>query len=711
MMRARRGSALILVLLMTLAIAGLSIAAIFMSSSASLLSAFYDREREYRLAAESALELVRSRLERDAAFAIPDTGVRQVLAGAQMREASGALIARVRVNVYAAATGDTSGGSVPMVTLLAAAYDAAGTRHVQRLDLRRESFSRYAYLVDSFPTGVSFGPATVNGRVHSNGAWRLTSSGNRYRDTVTVVGSVTGSGTFDIDSVVGVPRVPYPADSTYPRLDSIAAAANLSFTPVSGGARGTRLEFVAYDVDGDGVAEPTEGFARVFDLAATAAGDTMRLRASPQIWGSDIFGIPLHRWDDPIVQNQCGAFYLRAGRWHFFPVSAHRRPYVFSLVQSTATSSYPSVSLAKMSSMDDVDAEAVDSILTQPTARCFPTGSPYLMPSERMTNESGAVTGTAADTIPFGVVTPAGGWPATATGGYGGSDTTFTAQSRQCVVAATGTGRCQAGTLSDVGRWRAFVGTPISSSPDSVLQANERPYLWPLHASLNAAARGVVSATSGPLYLSGKVAGPVTLRVAGRVVVVDPVTYVRDPNDADAAPCRDRLGVLATGDILVVDGLTSRVRRIRATAIGSATVEGHFGAATEFPVHGFLMSLGGTVGVERPSYTMDHVLRPIPGLPCPDLGGSSTESNGGCLAITGGSAMRVYAAPYSSSVAESGLRPYHTPDRCQSTTSRPPFFPLTNRYTFVRSLQIDASQANTPTKIRALLLRLKGKAL
>lgn len=103
MMRARRGSALILVLLMTLAIAGLSIAAIFMSSSANLLSAFYDKEREYRLAAESALEMVRSRLERDSSFAIPDTGMRQVLAGLQVRDASGAVIPRVRVNLYAAA--------------------------------------------------------------------------------------------------------------------------------------------------------------------------------------------------------------------------------------------------------------------------------------------------------------------------------------------------------------------------------------------------------------------------------------------------------------------------------------------------------------------------------------------------------------------------------------------------------------------------------
>lgn len=68
--RVRRGSALILVLLMTLAIAGLSIAAIFLSSSASLLSASYDRERKFRLAALAAIEMARDSIQR---YALVDT--------------------------------------------------------------------------------------------------------------------------------------------------------------------------------------------------------------------------------------------------------------------------------------------------------------------------------------------------------------------------------------------------------------------------------------------------------------------------------------------------------------------------------------------------------------------------------------------------------------------------------------------------------------
>ena len=94
---------------------------------------------------------------------------------------------------------------------------------------------------------------------------------------------------------------------------------------------------------------------------------------------------------------------------------------------------------------------------------------------------------------------------------------------------------------------------------------------------------------------------------------------------------------------------------------------------------------------------------------CPD-DGAGTASNGGCLAITGGAAMKSYSALYGGT-SNSGFRYYGAVDRCQTSTRRPPFFPLTNRTTFVRALEVDATLANTPARIRALLMRLKGKAL
>lgn len=714
MMRARRGSALILVLMMTLAVAGLSIAAIFMSSSAGLLSAFYDRERDYRLAADAALEVARTRLRRDSTLVVPDTGMRVLLSGYQVRDAQGVVLPRVRVNVYAAVTGDTTGAFLPFITLVAQAYDAGGTRHVRRVDLRQESFSRYGLFVDSFPGSLTHGPAAAPGRVHTNSTWRSSGSGNTYEDTVTAVGGLTGTATFRSDTVVGGPRVRFPRDSTFPALHALAAGANLAFTPLTGAAQGTRIEFVAFDANNDGTVGPAEGFARVFDLSNVAGVDTSRLKATPVVHDAFFGVVQYYRWNDPVIQRQCGAFYRRGTRWHFFPISTHRLGWARAVIQQTGASDYPAVSAATMNVMDDTSMTAVELIMrNQATARCFPAGSPYLMTSERMTNLAGIITGTIADSIPFGVVTPPGGWPLSAPTGYGGSDTTFTVRSRTCAVwLLSALGRCDPGTLSDLGSWRAYGGTPVAGVATSVRQTPELPYLWPYTTQHNPASRGVISSTAGPLFVSGEIRGRVTLRVAGAVKVIDRIKYVRDPNDPLQPACDDQFGLVASQDVLVVEGLTSRVRRLAKpnAVLPWLLLDSAFttaaGGARRFTLHGSYLSTGGTVGVENPGTTMgaaaDQLL-------CPD-DGAGTASNGGCLAITGSAAMRTYSALYGGT-SNSGFRYYGIVDRCQSTTRRPPFFPTTNRSTFVRALEVDPTLANTPSRIRSLLMRLKGKAL
>lgn len=708
-LRGRRGSALILVLLMTLAVAALAIAAIFMTSSAGLLSRFYDKERLYRLAAEAALERTRSRLLTDQSVAIPDTGMRQLLSGWTPTTAGGTPVGGVAVNVYAAMTGDTTGLFLPHVTLIAASYDAAGTRHVRRMDLRRESFSRYQYFVDSFPSGVSLGPATIGGRVHSNGNWISSSSGNRFLDTVTVSGAASGTATFDIAAQAGVVKVPYPKDSTYLRLDTLALNAGLRFAPVSGSGRGSRLEFVAFDANNNGTVEESEGFFRVFDISTSR--DTTYLRLDPAVYGGFVgpgftWGTYV-RWEDPRIQNQCGAFYYRNNRWSFFPVSTHRAAWARNVIQATGGSNYPTVAPGTMNAFDDYDYGATRDILQQETARCFPAGSPYLMTAERMMSAAGVVTGTAADTVPFGVVIPTGGWPAGAPNGYGGSDTTFTIRSRTCSFSTSGTsGKCDTGTITDLGSWRT--GTSPTGISTSVRQAIETPYLWAFSTAYNANSRGMISVTGSPIFVSGTVRGRVTLRAAGRVMLVDRLRYFSDPNSDLTSACADQLGIVAVGDVLVVDGTMNRVRRIGyPSAFFSVTsFSEHLGPEKRFGANGSWMSLTGTVGVEGPNTTMGRTQdQPV----CPDDGAASTSSNGGCFALVGGAIMKTFTPLYSGT--DQGMRYRGTPDRCQSTTRRPPFFPLTNRYTRIRTLEIEPSNANSPTKIRALLMRLKGKSL
>lgn len=700
--RNRRGSALILVLLMTLAVAALAIAAIFMSSSAGLLSRFYDKERSYRYAAESAIALVQSRLLHQD-LAIPDTGMSVVLSGVRIPRADGSVDSSVRVTVYAATTGDTTGRGWPFVTVVAQAFDNFGTRHVRRADLRRTPFSRYALVADTFNTGFTFGPGVVDGRVHSNQTWR-SASGTVYRDTVTAVEGFAGSATYASDTTSAVAPMRYPADSTYAGLTVRADSFDLLFAPVSGGARGSRLEFVAFDADADGSVEVGESFARVFDLAA--GRDTSRLVVPVDTADFYFFGFGRATlWTDPIVQNQCGAFYYRGTRWMFFPVATHRAAWARNVLLNPGGSNYPVPNPPTMNTMDDYSYAAVSAILQLPTARCFPAGSPFLLTTERFTNSSGVVTGTAADTVPFGVVTPPGGWPASAPNGYGGSDTTFTVRSRTCTISTGGTsGRCDGGTIADLGSWRAFGGTAVTGIANTVRQSAELPMLWPINAAGNTATRNVMRATGGPLFLSGRLRGELTLLVDGSVRIIDALTYVSAPADPATPACADQLGIVAVGDILVADNALMRVRRIAASSLSSTNFVRHFGSARDLSIHANLMSLRGTVGTAgagRNAISSN-------GLECPRTGGAANSASG-CFLITGAMVMRRYTPLQTASTA--GFRWAGTADRCQSTFRRPPFFPLTNRYTRVRTVEIEAARANTPPEIRALLMGLKGKSL
>src|SRR5690606_15470192 len=93
----------------------------------------------------------------------------------------------------------------------------------------------------------------------------------------------------------------------------------------------TRLEFFVRDDNGDGVIGANEGYLRIFELRG---GDVQRLRAafdSDEDETSDYY-----RWDRDFIQNQCGAFYHRNGRWRFFPVATHRASWAWSIIDSAA---------------------------------------------------------------------------------------------------------------------------------------------------------------------------------------------------------------------------------------------------------------------------------------------------------------------------------------------------------------------------------------
>ena len=79
--RVRRGSALVLVLLMTITLAALALSAIVLTGSGSMLTRYYDREREFRYAAEAALAMGKSQLTKDTAVHLPDSGYVTLVSG------------------------------------------------------------------------------------------------------------------------------------------------------------------------------------------------------------------------------------------------------------------------------------------------------------------------------------------------------------------------------------------------------------------------------------------------------------------------------------------------------------------------------------------------------------------------------------------------------------------------------------------------------
>ncbi len=443
----RRGAALVVVLLLTIAVAAIATSAIFMTSSGSLLTKYYDREREFRYTAEAALAMGKARLAKDTALVLPDSGYVTLLSNAQVNDASGTPIPRVRVNLYAGLTGNTTGQFGKFVSVVAEAFDASGTQYVRRLEMQAENFAKFALFTNRWTVGCYTTGEFIRGRAHSNQNWQ--SCGTPvYYDTVSAVGSVNGgTPVYQKGKVNGAPFIAIPSVARLSNLHGHAVNANFDINAVGsnlGNAR-TRLEFVAIDLDNDGdVTDPNEGFFRVFN--ATSANEA---RAN---------------FINPIADNQCGD-------WHdvdpgvgvnlkFFPITVHNQAWYIALSTANGWGDHGAINNARR-----------DLIINKVGSRCYPAGDPHLVAMDRR----GIAGYTAVD------------WD------KGGDDTTFTP------VTNSGSWVAYGG------------GTPgILTSIPTVRQAAEAPYLFPLHRTLNTGSKGVIH-VHGPVLLSGVLRGRVTI--------------------------------------------------------------------------------------------------------------------------------------------------------------------------------------------------------
>jgi len=716
---------MILVLVMTLSLAGLAISAIYLMSSANLLTSYYDKERNFRYGAEAALALAKSRATHDTTLLIPEDTALKFATASSLKDAAGNTISGVTYNTYMSFTGDTSGRYGKFITILSQSYDTGGTRTVRRLDLTSESFSRYAMFTDSFPSGLSYGSGEfIRGRAHSNTNWNA-ASGSTFYDTVSVPtgGTIQSGPTYTNGTTYTNGRIPFPTVAKLAALPGYATSGNLNFTPVSGtatrdslggvtelsgrqtnattAAKGTRIRFKYFDKDLSGVIEEAEGFMEVFDLAAGM--DTSSLRVDLLRGGS----APVK---SIVMLNQCGILATinttTPSHKEFFPVARFKEPWVVHRIRANGNS--PGWTSADSTTVVAGNAAAYSKIMGAGVgmSRCFPPGSPYLMLAER--NVLSGTCAISTDTTSTTIY----GWGALTTGGgcttakqYGGQDTTFTAVVYRCYYDQTvTTGQCKSGTMTNsagstytgsqvkLGAWRVFPGTAMSGLPASKIDVSEASYLWPLYKPYNLSARGVVHST-GRLYMSDTLRGNITLYALGSVIFIDDTVYDLDPTAGNAL-CRNFLGIIARDSVMIADNALNRPRTDPNGVV-------RFLGTPDATLHMITMSLTATVGVEAYG-TGPAESSVVPALTTPVFSGGYVKQSGGVI-------EKFMTATYGG--AGTGLQENRTVDPCQLTNHKPPFFPQTGRYLDNKYYEIDPTKIASWAAVKNFMASLRGKSV
>src|SRR6185437_7697432 len=104
----RRGSALILTLVLTLSLASLATSAIYLGGNEQILANTYDQERDMRYAAEAVLAMGKSTLNFDP-YAAPDSGYTTVTSNATILGADGKTVQGITVSMYLGPTSSNTG--------------------------------------------------------------------------------------------------------------------------------------------------------------------------------------------------------------------------------------------------------------------------------------------------------------------------------------------------------------------------------------------------------------------------------------------------------------------------------------------------------------------------------------------------------------------------------------------------------------------------
>jgi Tfp pilus assembly protein PilX len=620
-----RGIALVLVMLITVAVAALAAGAIFLTGSSYLISRGQQQEEDMRNAADAGIELGRSALNGNPAL-FPDTGYVALQSNQPVYDASGNAIPGVTRSVYVGPTGSSTGQYGIFGSVVSVIQNQSGAVVVRRGELAQESFAKYAYYTNSEGSGICFGGGDqIFGPLHTNDNMCIYNSGARFHSTVEVAGSITGAnyGTFDMGYIAHGAVIPLPTVTALAKLATYATQGGMNFTAPSGGTATQsrlRIEFVPLDINGDGkLTDPNDGFFKVY----IATSSTNAKYVTGTQYGSYQSAASSNNQDP-----NCGDFHVvvtggiydttfYSAYYHYNKQPNNTAPPPGTIINGSTGGTEGSTA----------STNATNSLRRGAWSKCYLLGDDHLNFDTVGTRHPN--TFRASD--------------------YWGAWQRYTTTPDPAVIAA--------------------LKNPASRALDTTLATRtlEAQYLWPLSRQYNPNSKGVIY-VNGNAVVSGTVRGHVTLAASGNVIVADDIKYSIPPG---SAPClaADMLGLIASGYIYMSDNVMNTPQ-----PWSSSGGYEHLSATTDEYLQGVLLTLN--------SFTVEgYDTGPTSSENC-----GTDVAGRGCLYITGGIIQGTRGAVGQTN--GTGYVKRYAYDNCAMETP-PPYFPTTGRFFKNRYYEID----------------------
>jgi Tfp pilus assembly protein PilX len=349
--RGRRGSALILVLMLTFALAALAGSAILLSSTANLSTKSREGEKDLRYAADAAVAVGESQVQMNPT-ALPNTGYTQMATNAAMLAADSTPVPGITYNLYGGITGSATRQNGRFITLVAQAMDSARHRtFIRHIELAQESFAKFAYFSNN-ENGICFGSGDIlYGPVFSNGNISTCGSPQKatFDDSVGAAGTVTNGNsaldTFYLGYKQNQAPIALPNTTALNGLFARAAVGGTAFTSPNSNTDSTgivksRLEFVAYNTTSPVSPDSTaagEGFVKFYALDPTKKYWASNVNLSTAHLRDSAEGSYLRSGINHVADwHNCGDWHYVADSvvtpvasqsihysWQFFPAAVH----------------------------------------------------------------------------------------------------------------------------------------------------------------------------------------------------------------------------------------------------------------------------------------------------------------------------------------------------------------------------------------------------